>query len=500
MIKTAEVKSGLLHIRWFSNNKTEWWAVLTQIKTLEGKNFNPKTKKWTAPDNPENEKKLRQAGFEIHRPDNIKGPSEEWKALSVPEDIAKKLWAFQVDALKFVKWRKGRALIGDDMGLGKTVEALSCLKAYDVPDPILIVCPASIKFQDQYREWMDRDKIEVLSGRTPHRLDSNWSYIINWDILSTKEKGSGAEIGWVTELLRLSPTMVIGDEIQAIGNSSANRTKAFKRLVRKARGFIGLSGTPVKTRPYQFFTALNLVDSETFPNRWKFYERYCDLKRNGFGWDYNGISNAEELHTLVRHVMIRRTKDEVLKDLPKKIYTVVPLEKKATRMEAVGDWVEQFIQIVPKLVVFGWYRETLDYLHDRFKKTSVLLYGGTSDRDRAGALKSFTTDPGTQLFFGNVVSGGVGIDGLQKVCNYAAFAELVDSPKDMEQAEDRLHRIGQTRPVNIYYLVSQDSDEYRRAKDLERKARRIDHVVDGQVKTSAGEVIRKSEGGNNEVK
>jgi len=523
-MKTVERNSNLLTIRFQSWDKDEWALLLTTVKSLGGREFHPKGKYWTAFATEENLAKLKQVGFDFlwDAAGVAEKQADDWKSVHVDVEKIPGLRPYQYDAIRFIGYRKGRALIGDEMGTGKTVMALSWAR-YGRKAPMLIVVPASIKLQwrREFRKWCSKTAdVEVLYGKTSHRLASNCSYIINWDILND----------WKEQLKQIPFRLIIGDEIQAIGNTGSKRSKAFKSLAKKIPEMVALSGTPIRSRPDQFYPILNLLDRITFYNQWAFRHRYCDPKHNGFGWDFTGASNVEELHALVSNIMIRRTKRDVLPDLPEKVKVVVPLDDvelkdylraademrevfqvqtnrqelerafdylKNSAFEAkkksVVKWIENFIETGEKLVVFTYHRAVSEFLHERFSDRGVLIYGGISKGAREGAIQDFINNHRVRVLIGNIQSAGVGIDGLQGACSNSATVELGWSPTDHSQAEDRLHRIGQKDSVTSYYLIAPDTVEEEIVGLLDEKTKMIEQLVDGKAEAEIdllGDLLR----------
>lgn len=514
-MKTVEVdnEKGLFIIRFKLFDSVEWTATKDLVKQLSGREFHPKGKYWTAPILKETEKILRAAEFEFlgepPQPLSEKN-NDDWKKIEIDEEQVPNLRPYQYDALRFLSYRKGRGLIGDDMGTGKTVMALSWAKLEQIRKPILIVVPATIKLQwrREFRKWFSKMKnVNILYGKKSFKLSPTTSYIINWDILSD----------WIDELYKIDFELIIGDEIQAIGNPKSKRSKAFKILAKNIPQFVPLSGTPLRSCPAQFFPCLNLLSSDLFPNYWKYLHRYCDPKHNGFGFEFKGCTNGEELHNLVSKVMLRRTKKEVLHDLPDKVKVVVPLDdvnlatylaledqmkdefaiitnkNKLRQMfddlshsafeakkQAVVKWIETFISTGEKLIVGAYHRKVVEFLSDVFSLQSVVIYGGVTGSAREKAIHNFINNNSVRILIGNILSAGIGIDGFQKVCSNSATVELSWSPKDHEQFEDRLHRSEQKDSVTSYYLIAPDTVEEDIVKLLDEKSKNIDKVIDGK--------------------
>lgn len=447
-----------------------------------------------------------------------------------------------------MKSANGRVLIGDDCGLGKTCQSLSWAKLNDFKKPVLIVVPSTIKIQwrQEFRIWYSKTKnVEILYGRTSYELNKNTSYIINWDILADWtgtikrwtekiiDKNTGQyeinpktgkpkeekkkKITWNGPLTKIQFDYVIGDEIQSIGNNSSDRTKAFRKITRNSKHFAALSATPITSRTEQFYPILNLLAPNMFNSLFRFQQRYCDPKHNGFGWTYKGASNTKELHSYISKFMIRRKKSEVLKDLPPLQKIIVPLDdisltsyirlenklrkdfritkdKKKLRdmfddlkysafeskKDSVVKWIETFISSGEKLIVGAYHRKVVEGLHKYFGKQSVIIYGGLSASKKEKAKNDFINDDNVKIIFGNIKSMGTGVDGLQKVCSNVATVEFCWNPTEHEQLEGRSHRSGQESSTNSYYLVAPATVDEELITVLDKKLKMILSVVDGK--------------------
>jgi len=518
-MKKIHIKEkGWIHAEFRTADRMEWVLLLNTIKRIPGRLFEKNIKMWAVPDNEESRKILNAAGFPVEavptQPVEEEQPYEpEWLNLKIPVFPGKELLRpYQIDALKFLHHRKGRGLIADEMGTGKTVQSLSYAKMKQGLRPILMIVTAStkIQWQREYIKWLGEDNVYILSGKKPYKLSPGASYIINWDILAC----------WKKELDAHKFKLLIGDEIQAIANAGTQRTRACMSLGKKISKFIALSGTPVKSRPRQFFSCLNMIDPDKFPNRQKFLIRYCDPQYDGFTIKYDGLSNSNELRNKARPLMIRRRKKDVLKDLPAKIRTVVPIELKdwtkyesqlqtirnsfgvdrnvqlgklsrtsfTEKKDVITTWIQEFLQTGEKLLVFAYHRPVVNFIHESFKYTAVKIMGGITGKAREKAIQEFINGD-KNLMVANILAAGVGIDGLQKSCSNAAVVEFPANPGDLFQAEDRLHRIGQMSQVNIYYLAGIGTIDEIHIDNLDTKTEMTSRVVDGE--TDQDDLINK---------
>lgn len=550
------------------------YDTLQKVKTLEGRKYHGDgdPKYWTCPIKAYSILKLKEWGFSLDGAlakyviDNfseVKGFVDKELGLDTKQTLSKEitipgmlrnLFPFQKDGVSFIESRKGRALVADEMGLGKTIQALAFLQLHPEYRPAIILCPASLKLnwaKEIQSTMTQRIKIQILEGKTPYRLHGE-IIIVNYDIL----------YDWLLTLLQFKPNIIIGDEIHAIKNNDAKRTKAVKLLAnpmslfntrdkkgkdkttkeaellfkqglaQKAPHFIALSGTPIINRPIEIYNALSIINSSVIPDYWKYAKRYCGAVHNGFGWDFSGATNTEELHKILTDtIMIRRKKADVLKDLPDKIHSLVPitlsnqqeydaiesdvigflrnskgeqaadkasnaevivqielLKQAAVRgkLNAVINWIQDFLESDEKLVVFATHKFVIDEFMSRFPQIAVKIDGSTSMTDRNLAVEHFQTNPKVKLFIGNIKAAGVGLT-LTAASN-VAIVELPWTPGDLKQAEDRCHRIGQKDTVNVHMLIVPGTIEEEIAELLDKKTKILDAVLDGK-ETDQGSLL-----------
>ena len=420
---------------------------------------------------------------------------------------------------KQIRKNKGRVLLADEMGLGKTIQVLYWLKKCPKKRPVVVVCPANVKWvwQAQAEQHINMRSL-VLEGTRPAKtgiLHDCPLIIINYDILAY----------WVDYLRKMNPAVVICDESHYIKNRSAKRTKAFRLLAKNRKHVICVSGTPLLSRPTELWTTLNLLWPEEFPTFMPFAFKYTKATLRHWGWTFGQGKNLEHLHRKLKRLgMIRRLKKDVLKELPAKTRLVVPLSienpkeytkakrdfitwletkdknkaKRASRavamvrlgylkrlaadlkMKATLTWVDDWLEENDgKLVLFGLHKNILQALHQRYSKISVLMYGKTPKNQRRKMVQAFQKNKKIRLFIGNIEAAGVGI--TLTAASTAAFVELDWRSGIHMQAEDRIHRVTQTEAVMIYYLVARNTIEERLCHVLQEKQKTVSAVLDDNV-------------------
>lgn len=491
---------------------------LYQVRSLVGRLYHNEAKCWSAPIYPRTINQL--IAWEFHfdkKAKNFLTKKEKTINKKVAEGLKSlpaPLFPFQEKGVYFIEKNNGRALITDDMGLGKTIQSLAWLSFHPELTPVLVVCPASVKlnWKKEIEKWLPGRKVQILYGTDTHTLNSD-IVIINYDILSA----------WTQRLAKQRFTVMITDEAHYYKNSKAKRTKAVKRLGKKIKHVLALSGTPIQSRTIEIYNAITLVEPGLFPNYWNFVQKYCDAKLTQYGWDISGASNSKELHEILTStIMIRRLKSEVLTELPDKIKSFTPLDlanrdkyrkaeldfiryvyetkgdeaaRRAQRGKALAmieglkqlsvegkmkeaiEWINDFLTSGEKLVIFAEHKFVIDRLMKEYADIAVRLYGQDSTQHRQKSIERFQKDDSVKLFVGNTKAAGEGIT-LTAASN-VAFLELPWTPGALTQAEDRCHRIGQKDAVNVYYLLATGTIEEEIAELLDKKTKVLKSVLDG---------------------
>lgn len=298
-------------------------ANVQEVKSLQGAVWNPKGKYWRVSLTLKNLLALKAYNYELCKALKRWGNTRHVISKKIPPllhipGLPGELYPYQKDGVAYVDAMEGRALIADEMGLGKTIQALAWLQLRTNARPALIVTTATMKgiWEEEARKWLQNADTQVLSGTKMDTELSGNILIINYDIL----------VYWTRRLQDYGLQAVVMDECHKAKNPQAQRTKQMKKVCAGVPHVVGLTGTPMN-KPKDLYVPVDLIRPGLFPSRFVFLRRYCGAKHNGFGWDFGGSSNEEELHKiLTENVMIRRLKKDVLKDLPEKTYTFVPLD------------------------------------------------------------------------------------------------------------------------------------------------------------------------------
>ena len=493
------------------------------VREISGRRWDPDNKIWTVPANAASAQKLSQMGFVVPQ---IEAPKEAPKEAPLNLDgFGRELMPFQQTGVDFIARQNGRVLIADEMGLGKTVQALAYLYARPDLYPALVICPASLKlnWEKEAKAANFKGRIHIVSGKKPARLPKAELYIVNYDIVSAR----------INDLLALGCKVMILDESHYLKNKKALRTKAVLGGYRqntpnlsKIPRIIALTGTPIVNRPIEIYPVAKMIAPHVLPPFMTFARRYCGARHNGFGWDYTGATNTQELHKLLTDsFMIRRTKADVLTDLPDKRRSVIPMsmtkaarsEYKKARDHFLGwlrsvdpakvsaaqraevlvqfqalkqlarrgkwedtmNWIKDAAETNGKLIVFAVHHEAIDLLMDGLEGFNpVKIDGRDAQEARQAAVERFQNDPTCRIFIGNIKAAGVGL--TLTAADTVIFTELGWTPGELSQAEDRAHRIGQKNAVSVYYLVASGTVEEEIAGLLSRKQRVLDSVLDGK--------------------
>jgi SWI/SNF-related matrix-associated actin-dependent regulator 1 of chromatin subfamily A len=423
-------------------------------------------------------------------------------------------------------------ILADDMGLGKTTSAvIGALESK--ARKILIVCPASLKinWEREIKNYSDR-KVLIVEGR---KWGSTFDfYIINYDIIKNYHTTDKSEDSDDYKLLvNANFDLAIVDEAHYISNATANRTRLLNDVLETIPKVWLLTGTPMTSRPINYFNLLKIVESPLTLNWQSYVRRYCKGYQFNVGnrkvWNTSGASNLDELRERTKNIVLRRMKTDIL-DLPEKIVTPVFVELSSkmydeeledfTRIsndkkddETITVTLNRLMRIrqliayekIPytceiidrcleqgkKVIILTNFTMTLDMLHEKYKKNSVTLDGRMSKDKRQENVDRFQNEDKIKIFIGNIKAAGVGI--TLTAAEVVIFNDLSFVPADHSQGEDRAYRYGQKNSVLVYYPVFENTVEKIIYNILQKKKGIIDQVMgDGEYSESFSKDLLKS--------
>ena len=386
-------------------------------------------------------------------------------------------------------------ILADDMGLGKTTSTIIASLETN-SKKILIICPASLKINWEREFWLySKQKTFVCDGKN-YSEDAD-IVIMNYDIIKNfhdpKDKKN-------SKILNSNFDLVIIDEAHYIQNVQAQRTKLINDLVKEVDRLWLLTGTPMTSRPINYFNLLSLVDSPVAKNWMAYVVRYCSGYQFKVGprkiWNVMGASHLDELRDRTSTTVLRRLKEDVL-DLPEKIITPVYLRLKSKIYEELMgeyyNWYErnpdesknlslqftkltQVRQIIAdektahtieladniieqgkKVIIFCNFTKSLETIVEHFGKSAVRLDGTMSKTQRQDAVDRFQEDDKIKVFVGNIKAAGVGI--TLTAAEAVIMNDLSFLPSDHSQSEDRAYRYGQKNNVLVYYPIFDNTIE-----------------------------------------
>ncbi len=445
-------------------------------------------------------------------------------------DLTVRLYPYQEEGVRFGLYRDA-ALIGDEMGLGKTLQAiaLAALKKEVFGfSKVLVVTMASLK--EQWRREIERfcaEKAVVVSGTPKQR----WETYLN-DPAYFKITNYEAVLRDVPTIERFKPDLVILDEAQRIKNFSTKTADAVKRLPR--RHALVLTGTPLENKLEDVYSIVQFLDPQLLSPLWRFAAEHFMLSRSARN-KIIGYRNLDRLHQRLQGLVIRRRKEEVLKDLPeqvennyyidlhqqqremhagyaqalmpllhKKFLTPVDLRRmqelllrmrqacnatylidrktnispKLDELRGIID--ELVVQNKRKMVIFSEWT-TMTYLIGRHLSDAgipfVELSGKVPVQKRQALIDEFTHNPACRVFLSTDAGGtGLNLQAADCVVNF----ELPWNPARLNQRIGRVNRIGQkSRCINVVNLIAKESIEEKILAGIQLKTDLFKGVFEG---------------------
>ncbi|NIA31392.1 MAG: DEAD/DEAH box helicase family protein [Actinobacteria bacterium] len=439
------------------------------------------------------------------------------------------LYPYQREGTLFAA-KAGRSLIADDMGLGKTIQAIAAIEILAKTvglERVLIISPTSLKHQwkQEIEKFSDRST-QVVEGSLAKRgrlySDESFYKIINYEVVHRD-----------LDLIRnWAPEMIILDEAQRIKNWKTRRAQSVKKLDSKYA--LVLTGTPLENRLEELHSIVEFVDRFHLGPMFRFLAEHQHVDEVG---RVIGYRNLSKIAKSLKPILVRRTKKEVLKELPKRLDKnyFVPMtdeqmkhheENRETVARIVAKWRrlgflpetdqrilmialqnmrmscnstylldkktdfgikadelisvldEVFEQPDAKVVIFSQWLGTHEILLDRLKSSKcnyVLFHGRIPSPKRKVLIRQFKNDPDCRVFL-STDAGGVGLN-LQNA-SAVINMDLPWNPAVLEQRIGRIHRLGQHKPIRVVNFVAQGTIEHGMLSLLSFKQSLFSGVLD----------------------
>ena len=403
-----------------------------------------------------------------------------------PTAFLGKLTDFQKEGLGFLL-RSERCLLADEMGLGKTVQALAML-SHTGEYPALIIAPPHLmrnweKEIDRFVQKPDGEKltVHVIKGLKPYALPKADIYLMHYLLLR----------GWKEYLPECGIPTVIFDEVQELRRSGTEKYSAASLLAEGANRVVGLSGTPIYNQGAEIWNVVNILDFHCLGDFESFTREWC------CGYGNRIVAKPDVLGERLRSdgLMLRRTKQEVLSELPPKRRLVMAVdsdegvyrklmqpvaetlarlrqeeatpsqralwameveegERQATgvaKAPSVAQFVRALLEAGERVLLFAHHHQVMDiYKKELHSFSPAFITGRETPAMKERAVERFMAGKTDLCCISLRAASGLNLQRASCV----VFGELDWSPAVHSQAEDRAHRMGQTDSILCYYLVS----------------------------------------------
>lgn len=427
-------------------------------------------------------------------------------------DISKKNLKFTpydfqpVDSQRLLDLKVG--LNGNEVGCGKTFEQV--IIGESLPMKKLVICPPTLRIN-----WVKEIQI-VNPEANVHIIYSadEFKVVDGWNII-----GYNSLDKFMAELEAEMFQVIMIDEahyIQAVSNAGTPESKrafAVLRLAATANYVYPITGTPKTNRNKNLFNILRVIRHPLTRGKWAFMnygKEYCDGERGAWGWDFSGNSNDEALNSELTPHMVRHLKKDVLPNLTKQRVSL-PVEvdlreykrqiaeylqnrgnkasedlarlTKAKQVVAIQkakesiEFAKNFIDEGKKVVIVTCFTEVVNQVEKAFKQNCVKVVGGMSDKAKNQAVEQFQTGA-PQVMVINIIAGGTGI--TLTAASTMIINDIDWVPGNVEQAEGRIWRGGQTETAMIYYPVAVGCEMDELLVDvITSKSATINAAIDG---------------------
>lgn len=408
---------------------------------------------------------------------------------------------YQKEGIDFLVSLAGSgALLADDMGVGKSFQATKAIRA--LRRKTVIVCPAHVRGVwerpadaklgekgGELAKWWPKANVFKPYGVTPTVIPADADVVvIHYDII----------YAWVSAILSWADEDLtsVFDEAHVLLNPTSRRSKACAELASNSRGRIALTGTPPVERVKDLYGIVNTISPGRFGDFFPFGKRHCGGKKIDIAgpdgtlktvWDFTGKSNLKELRQRLDWFVLRRTKREVLKELPALQRQIVDVDVPAKNRiglnaRLVGDkrrmrmaldsaadgkfkscleLVRSHLEAGQRVVVGTYRRAVCEKFCEELSEfaPTKFIHGGVALPRRGKIIDELKKIEGPCCLVANIDCTSTGID--LTFAGVGVIAELVWEPRELGQWEARLHRYGAStsEPVLIQYVIARGTGD-----------------------------------------
>ncbi|ERI95472.1 protein, SNF2 family [Clostridiales bacterium oral taxon 876 str. F0540] len=444
------------------------------------------------------------------------------KEIDLPKNFNGTLREYQIKGFQWLKTLSKLGfggILADEMGLGKTIQTIAFILS-ELGKKTLIVCPTSLIFnwKEEIEKFTKDLKVMVMHGSDREKLEEK---INEYDVILTTYGTLRMDIDSYKKFIF---DFCIIDEAQNIKNASAQNTQVVKEIKAKTR--FALTGTPMENNLTELWSIFDFVMPGYLYSKQRFEEKFI-LKYP---------DNLESLKLLIKPLVLRRTKKEVIKELPDKIEKKLSVEMTAAqkavystyiksvrelvkssdskieifsyltklrqlcldpsliiedyeggsgKLEVAVELIKDHIESKEKVLLFSQFTSVLDKLGKSLKKEDIKYFyidGKTKPKDRIERVKDFNSSKDINVFLISLKAGGTGLNLTS--ANLVIHFDPWWNPAVEAQASDRAHRIGQENLVEVIKLVARGTIEEKIIKLQEDKKELIDNILTGDLENS----------------
>lgn len=404
-----------------------------------------------------------------------------------------------------------RCINGDSVRLGKSVQTLAAIQ-HQKAFPSLIICKSGlmINWKNEIKKVLNNDKVYICESIKDGVQPLNDFVIINPEKLSKLKD----------LLTAYNFQSIVFDEAHGIGGRGTKKREALKATAKGVPVRYALTGTPIKNRAEEITGILDFLGRlPEFGGWWKFVHEFYEVDTAGFGISLGQAKDLDLLHDKLRSkCMVRRTKEEVLDEVPQKDFVSIEIpisnrkeydrltdeiitlttkakksiafakEKKGRifelrkilgvgKVEAIAEWAEDFLLTEESLVLFAHHLDVQHALIKRFPNAARIIAADSLQVREQNRLK-FQNKQANPIIC-SLLAAGEGQD--LSAANTMGICELGWTPPQMEQAIGRMEKVGKQDPLTVYTFIGQNTIDIKMASMLQTKGVEADLVASGRV-------------------